>query len=475
MDIEKNVDIENIDIENMQTTDIDILLNALIALNNFMKKNGICGEISYRGEISHLLRVANDQVTLNVSEYGSNFFVSLQKNKKFAKGSITTTPFNLDKLKDLIGTLNKSIDFMPEVPFAKPMEPICQYDPCIYNYDQKIGNINSHIMRDLFEKSVKCFAPKGIRTSGSFSSGMYEYAKINTLVDNPLFYRGTDFNNEIILQIAEGKKELRCDSCGAKMSHYKPDKLLEELDFIFKLKDSTEQIEVSPGKFDVIFGINAIAELIKLLAWLSFDGETYEYGMGMLQKNKHKIGDKILGDNFTLFDNPNDPDILYSHPFGINGTNRSSIKVFENGILGYLYYSDKLSADRFGKKINNDISCANLKLEPGMGPGSFNEMLQSCDRPTIYIPYLHYMNSPNSAAGEFTATTRFGTFLIENGNVKNHFVNFRLNDTLFNVFSNIKWLGRRVGQVNLADTYNERLAKSLTSPCYIKVGGVSIS
>ena len=54
-------------------------------------------------------------------------------------------------------------------------------------------------------------------------------ATVNTLVDKPLFYRGTDFNNDVILQIAKGKSELRSDSCGAKISHYNPDELLKEL------------------------------------------------------------------------------------------------------------------------------------------------------------------------------------------------------------------------------------------------------
>ena len=465
-------------IENMGKENSDTILNTLIELNEYMKTKGICGEISYRGEVSHLLRTANNQVTLNVSEYASKFFISLQKDKRFANGSISTTPLNLNKIKGLINDLNSSIELMPQIPFATPMQPICQHDPCTHNYDAEMENIDSAIMRDLYERSIKCFSSKGSSISGSFSAGMYEYGLINTLVDKPLFYRGTDFNNDVILQIAKGKREkreLRSDSCGAKISHYNPDELLKELDVIYKMKTATEQKRIEPGKYEIVFGINAIAELIRFLTWLCFDGEAYEYEMGMLQKSKHKIGAKILGDNFTLLDDPDDPNILYTHPFGLNGTARNKIKVFEKGVLGYFYYSDKLSADRFGMKMNNDIRCANLKLEAGTGPFSFDEMIKSCDKPTIYIPYLHYMNSPNSSIGEITATTRFGTFLIENGRVLNHLVNCRLNDTLFNIFNNIKWFSKRVGHVNLSDTYDERLARSLTCPYYMKVDGVSIS
>ncbi|MGA1824740.1 MAG: metallopeptidase TldD-related protein [bacterium] len=440
-----------------------------------MKKRGICGEVLYRGETSHLLRVANNQVSLNVSEQGAKFFVALQHNKRLISGSIATSPVNSHQIKKLVDTLYESISFVPEIHFLTPLLPICQQKPCIDRYDPEIENIDKKIMRRLYERVIQCYASQGIKTSGSFSAGMYEYGIINTLVDMPLYYKGTDYTIQTILQLPEGKKELRADSCGDTLSHYNPDTFLEEFDRLLHLIKSTECIEIEPGRYDVVFGSPAIADLISFLSWLGFDGETYEYEMGMLQKSMHKIGDKILGENFTLIDDPNDPEIVYGHPFGINGVERKREKLFEKGILRYLYYSDKLSSDRFGKKVNNDISAANLKVMAGDGPGSFDEMVESCDTQTLYIPYLHYMNSPNKAAGEITATTRFGTFLIEKGRVSKHFVNFRLHDTLFTLFSNIEWLSTTLSIVNLSDTYDLRLASSLTSPLFMKAKGVSFS
>ncbi|MGA1868855.1 MAG: metallopeptidase TldD-related protein [bacterium] len=454
---------------------METLLHTLQVINNYMKERDICGELLYRGEKSHLLRVANDQVSLNVTEEGGKFFVTLQDNKRFARGSIATSAENITHIKGLIDDLHESIRFFPEVPFSTPMKPICQHTPYTAHCDPEIENMESSIMRGLYEKAIEYYAPRGLTTSGSFSAGMYEYALINTLVEMPLYYKGTDFNTEVVLQLMEGKKEVRIDSCGARLSQNDPDRLLKDLERSVHCMVSTECTEIKPGKYDVIFGINAIAELISFLSWLGFDGETYEYEMGMLQKSIHKMGDRILGENFTLIDDPEDPDILYAHPFGINGVERKGIRIFDKGRICYLYYSDKLSADRFGHAVNNDISTANLKLLGGEGPASFNEMVSHCAAQTIYIPYLHYMHSPNRAAGEITATTRFGTFLLEDGKVKKHFINFRLHDTLFNIFSNIEWLSSTLSAVNLADTYDLRFAKSLTAPLYMRVKGVSLS
>ena len=85
---------------------MEALLKTLTAVNDYMKKRGICGEVSYRGETSHLLRVANNQVSLNVSEQGAKFFVALQHKKRCINGSIATSPVNSQKIKELIKKQN---------------------------------------------------------------------------------------------------------------------------------------------------------------------------------------------------------------------------------------------------------------------------------------------------------------------------------------------------------------------------------
>ncbi len=114
-------------------------------------------------------------------------------------------------------------------------------------------------------------------------------------------------------------------------------------------------------------------------------------------------------------------------------------------------------------------------MNTGDGPSDFSEMVKSCERPTIYIPFIHYMNFTNATKGEFTGTSRFGTFLIENGKIQNHLFNLRINDSYMRIFNNVEWLSNRIAHVNTSNTYGVRMASSIACPNFVKVNNVKIT
>ncbi|MCP4692350.1 MAG: hypothetical protein GY859_30170 [Desulfobacterales bacterium] len=453
----------------MKTTD------ALLQLCDYMKDGNLTGSIRYMGETSHLMRAANNQISLNTSETASKFFIELQDGKRFSRGAVSADPGELDKIKQTIDLAAENLPVMPEIPFATPMTPIAEAPACEAYYDGGLERIDSEKMLALFARAKDRFAKRKTALSGAFSCGMYAFGIINTLSGAPLYYKGSDFNIELVLQLAENKKEVRASQVGDRVASLDYDALLDELDALLTLKETTGRIDLEPGAYDVVFGRDALANLLSLLADLACSGEMYEYEMGMLQKAEHKIGDKLLGDNITLVDNPEDDVVLFRRPFGPNGRGRRRFPLFEAGVLKNLVYSDKLDCDRFRKKVNNDASALNLVLSGGDGPGAFEEMVASCDEKTIYIPFIHYMNSPNRAKGEFTGSSRFGTMLMEGGAVRSHLYNLRINDTLYHVFRNLEWLSERVVHADVSDTYGVRMADAVALPAFVKVKNLKIT
>ncbi len=451
------------------------ILETLRSVNEYMKTKGFTGEVSFRGETSHLVRAANNQISLNTSEQGAKFFITLQDGKKFSNGSVATAIDNVDEIKKAIDVVASKLKHVPEIGFATPMEAVAQEAACTAYYDEKLENIDSTVMKDFFAEAVKRFAARKTAVSGAFSCGMYEYGLINTLVSDPLYYKGSDFNIELVLQLEQDKKEIRASQVGESMSQYKPEELYGTINTLLTLKETTPREDIAPGQYDVIFGFDAVAELTGIFTRLTLSGEIYEYGMGMMVKDKYSIGDKIFSDKLTIIDDPTGKDALFRRPFGMNGVKRVKTVLFEKGVWKTVQYSSKMDADRFGKKVDSDLGVANIVILPGDGPATFDDMVKSCTKPTIYIPFIHYINIPNRTKGEFTGTSRFGTLLIENGKVKSHLYNLRINDNLFNFFSNIEWLGKKLEHSNTSNTYGLRVADEIALPGFMKVNGISIT
>lgn len=451
------------------------ILATLRTVNEYMKSKGYTGEVSFRGETSHLVRAANNQISLNTSEQGAKFFITLQEGKKFSNGSIATSVENADAITKAIDVVAAKLQHVPEIEFATPMEAITQEKPCTEYYDEKLEHLDSAVMKDFFAEAVKRFAGRKTAVSGAFSCGMYEYGLINTLVSEPLYYKGSDFNIELVLQIEKDKKEIRASQVGETYAQYKPEELYTHIEQLLSFKETTPREDITPGSYDIIFGRDAVADIAGLIGWLAVSGEVYEYGMGMMPKDKFKFGDKVFSDKLTIIDDPESNTALFRRPFGLNGTKRGKTVLFDKGIWKTVMYSNKMDADRFGKKVDNDMNALNPVILPGDGPATFEEMIASCTKPTIYIPYIHYVNIPNRAKGEFTGSSRFGTLLIENGKVKSHLYNLRINETVFNFFGKIEWLSKKLEHSNTSNTYGLRMAESVALPAFMKVCGISIT
>ncbi|MCE0555669.1 metallopeptidase TldD-related protein [Motilimonas sp. E26] len=452
------------------------VLQLLTEINTFMKNEGITGSITYRQESSHMVRCGRSQISLNVSEEGEKYFVEIQASQRKISGSTTAQANDSDKLKTLVSTLNERVKLMPEVAHMSPMTAIVQGDLNRFNADGALINLDSKVMVDLFKRCGEHFAHGNVEVSGAFSAGVYSYAIINTLVDAPVAYQGSDYNVELVLQLLDhDKKELRVADVGEALNQFDANSLIKQLDASYQLLTNTPRQDIEPGEYDVIFHADAFGDLINYLGYMALHGETYQYGMGMLQQDKHQIGSQLFGSNFTITDDPTDPEVLFARPVGENGIARQPFPLISDGVLSNQFYSDKDDCDRFGIARNNDMDVASIKVATGNGPTDFAAMVKSCTKPTLFISFIHYMNLTNAAKGEFTGSSRFGTFLIADGEIKAHLYNQRINDSYHRIFNQIEWLSSQLHHVNMSSTYGMRSASSIACPRFVKVNKVKIT
>lgn len=448
----------------------------LIEVNNYIKGLGLQGKITFRGEVSHLVRAGRNQISLNISEESSRYFITLQKNKKMIKGEWVLKSKSTEELKSVVNELHNNLLDSPDIDHLNNLEKIAEGDFHDDHKDMEMLNMDTSIMVDVYKRAVEEFAHLGCEVSGAFSLGTYTYALINTLVDKPISHTGSDFNFDVVVQLKKHEnKEIKAQAVGSKLSEIKTEKIVEELKHHYNLKTTTKRESLELGKYDIVFGPEAVAELLAYTSWIGFSGESYLMQTGMFKKGTHDIGKKVFGENITIKDSPNSENVLFKRRIGLNGVLRKPSIIVDKGVLKELYYSSKEICDRYDVQVNNDMSVASFELETGKGPKDWNELLTSLKKPTIYINTLHYMNFTNVAKGEFTATSRFGTYLIDANKILHHLYNIRVNDSFLRLFNSVKWLSQTLTHINLASTYGMRLSSSITIPQWILVEDVPIT
>lgn len=448
----------------------------LIEANKYLKDQKLQGQIVFRSERSHLVRAGRNQISLNTSEEAARFFVQIQSGKKQAKGEFVLKDNNLKNLIFELNELKSTLSSLPEIDHLGDLLNLAQGDYNDDHSDMNMIKMDTSVMVEVYTKAVQKFAHQGCEVSGAFSLGTYAYSIINTNVNIPISYKGSDYNVDVVIQLKEHhNKEIKASQVGASLSEINADSLIEELDRHFKVKTSTHRKAIEVGKYRVIFGPEATAEILAYTSWVGFSGESYLMQTGMFKKGQHDIGAKVFGDNITISNDPTSKHTLFKRRVGLNGILRPSQTIINKGILENLIYSSKDICDRFGIVVDNDFSTASFDLFPGNGPDQWEKLIASTKEPTLYINTLHYMNFTNVAKGEFTATSRFGTYLIENGKIQDHLYNIRVNDSFHRLFNNVRWLSSQVTSVNLSSTYGMRLASSVSVPEWIEVIDVPIT
>ncbi len=430
---------------------------------------GVQGTVSFRGEQSHFVRCGCNRISLSTSEELDRIFIDLQKDGRAISGSISLGVDGDQGVLDLIENLNSKLPYMHESSDLADVDAFEEEFQCFEQREEV--NFDTNIAVNLFKKAIDRFADLG-DISGAFTGSVSTYATVNSA---SALVNGTvveDCNAELVLFTKEGK-ELRSAGCGNSIGEINHTALIDEIARNLALKESTPLEDLDPGKYDIVFHADAIRSMIGFMGWVMFSGENYDQGSSMV--GEAGIGGKELGDNITFSDNPNDAETLYRRGVGMNGVVRNPMTLVKNGVVENFFYSDRKLAKRFGKTVNNDQSCSSIKLAGGTGVNTFDELVKQSTKPILYIPFIHYMNLTNVSKGEFTGASRFGTFLIENGKVRAHLHNLRINDSLKRIFNNVEWLSEETQRVDNTTTYFMRNPEGATCPRMMLVKDVNIT
>lgn len=420
-------------------------------------------------EKSHLMRIGNNSVSLNTSEVLTRLDIEVVNGRRTGvhtqMGDVTSEEY-IEKALQIAVTKAEVASEKDYQPIADKVEMAVSED---HQYDKALETVDPSFKAEAYHRIINEVGPN-YNFSGSWSSGSVEIFMVSTANDLSVHHLGTDQSFNIVLKHPEKKWELRQGATGWRLADFKVEEIIAAFKELLPVYENHPGTRIEPGEYTVALGSDAVAEVLEMAAYSGFFGRSYEEKQAWT--TKYKKGDKVLGDNVTLTDEPSS-DLTYRFGFDLSGKHRQTWPLVENGKLQNLMY-DTSTAAKYGRPLTGHHT-GSLSLV--MKPGSDAELLDAVKGMgrVLYIPALHYLNLPNTSKGIFTGSSRFNAVLIENGKVVGPIFSSRITDSFQNVFGNIVRMAKKAESVNLSNTYGRRAPVAMAVPAYVVSEKVKIT
>jgi len=223
-----------------------------------------------------------------------------------------------------------------------------------------------------------------------------------------------------------------------------------------KARESASPREIPAGKYTVILEPAAVLDIVGFMF--------YDFGgMAILDQRSflnNRVGARIFGENVNIRDDAAHP-LQSGVPFDGEGVRRQHVQLVEKGVVKRLVYA-RATAERMRKSeykdrvgpieptghgfpLPNEIGEAptNIVFGPPDQAKTIDEMVASTER-GVLVTRLWYIREVDPYEKILTGMTRDGTFYVENGKVRHGVRNFRFNESLLHMLSNVEEMGEPV-------------------------------
>jgi len=408
-------------------------------------------EVIFYGGKSALTRFANNVIHQNVAE--ENYGVSVRTVFDGKTARATTNRLDDESLQRVV----RSSESLAKVQHPDPdLLPVAAADACApqesrSRYFDATASITPEERADAVGKIVHRAKQHKLITAGIFSTsesieGIFNSSGLSrwhqqTSAEISITMLGTDSSG---WQKANSPDVTKLDATK-----------LGEIAAI-KAEKSAKPQEVPPGKYMVILEPAAVLDIAGFMFW-DFSGLAVLDQRSFLND---RVGKKLFGDNINIWDDANHP-LQSGSPFDGEGVRRQRVQLVKNGVVERLVYArataEKMQKSEHAGKVGlieatghgfalpNEMGEApmNIVFEPAEPTQTIEQMVASTER-GIYVTRLWYIREVDPYEKILTGMTRDGTFLIEDGRIRHGLRNFRFNESLLKMLSNVEAMSEPV-------------------------------
>jgi predicted Zn-dependent protease len=420
-----------------------------------IKKHSTADEVEclFYGGRSALTRFANNTIHQNVAE--ENYGVSVRTVFDGRTARATTNRFDDESLRDVVKASedlarvqDPDSDLRP-VPDAAKGGRATQEIPS--RHFEATAALTPEQRADVVGKIVSIAQKHTLTTAGVFSNGESVEGIFNS---RGLSNWHTQTSAEISITMLAADSSGWQKSNSPNIANLNPQALAEIA--AKKAAESASPREIAAGKYTVILEPSAVLDMTGFM-FFDFGGLAILDQRSFLNK---RIGTNLFGENISIWDDVDHP-LQSGSAFDGEGVRRKKIQLVENGVVKRLVYArasaEKMRKSEYAGKVGpieptghgfpipNEMGEGpmNIVFEPPHEPQTVEEMVSSTER-GILVTRLWYIREVDPYEKILTGMTRDGTFLVEDGKQVCGVRNFRFNQSLIEMLSNVEQMSTPV-------------------------------
>jgi PmbA protein len=381
-----------------------------------------------------LTRFANNTIHQNVAELGMTISVRTVFDGKTARA--TTNRTDDESLAAVVAASATIAKSQPRNPNLLPM-PGAQKYTRVSRFCDSTAAFTPHDRAKAVAQVCAASTKRKQTVAGIFSSGAMQSALVN---NRGLFVTHQQTRAEFSVTVLEPESSGWQKANSPDVTQIYPDELATIAGD--KCAASRKPKAVDPGRYTVILEPAAVLDLVGFLFY-DFAGTAVFDQRSCFNK---RIGKQVMGPNITIWDDVYHP-LQTGPPYDGEGIPRQKVLLVDRGTPRNLVYS-RATAKQMPKEMKarptghgfalpNEYGEAPMNLVFEGGKTSLDEMIKSTSR-GILVTRLWYIREVDPYEKVLTGMTRDGTFLVEDGRIAGGIRNFRFNQSILEMLSNVE-------------------------------------
>jgi PmbA protein len=381
-----------------------------------------------------LTRFANNAIHQNVAERSTHLSVRAAIDGRTARA--TTNRLDPDSIRGVVEqavAITRLTERDPDLPAMADPEPLPEPPP--ERFFEDTARVTPGARARAAAEAIRL-----VEQYGQVAAGTYSTSETFTAIRNSrgvsLEHRETMARFSITAMSRDGSGWAKASAC----SHRDLNPLALAAAAAQKAAASTCPKEMPPRRYTVILEPAAVLDLAGQM-FADFSATAIRDGRSFLAD---RVGKKLFGENITIHDD------VYHHqqsgpPFDGEGVPRRRLTLVERGVVREIAWSRHAAAlagakpTGHGFPLPNEYGEAPANIVMQGGDSSVEQMVASTSH-GILVTRLWYIREVDPYEKIFTGMTRDGTFYIEGGRIAGGVRNFRFNQSLIELLSNVEAL-----------------------------------
>ncbi len=377
-----------------------------------------------------LTRFANNSIHQNVAEETSQLSIRPLIDQRTARAS--TNSLDRASIRAAVAEAVELARLSEPDPDLQPLAGPVEYR-AIERRFEATAHASPEERSQVVAEAIRAVEGAGQTAAGIYSTGESLFALMNS---RGLFARHAETMARFSITAMDGDGSGWAKASACYHGDLKPLQLANIASS--KAGFSRSPRELAPGRYTVILEPAAVLDLVGQM-FADFSATAIKDGRSFLAD---RMGKKLFGKNITIFDDVWHPGQA-GPPFDGEGIPRSRLTMVDRGTVREVAYSRQAAAQAHtnptghGFPLPNEFGEAPTNIVMTGGESTLEEMVASTKK-GILVTRLWYIREVDPYEKIFTGMTRDGTFLIEGGQVTTGVRNFRFNQSLIELLSNVE-------------------------------------